>query len=157
MHYNFDSQKLMKLQDFKEWFQKKLIERNYSISEIDSPEIYKNAHYFHCLLISNGINITLTGSICQTYTTDENTQISIIILLMELKGAEKFICKECKKTILGNHPQTDHYGNTYCDQCADKVLDFCECCTERFPKNELTYDKYEEGIAYCEQCNEPQN
>lgn len=152
MHYNFDEQKLMNLQNFKEWFATQLAKRNYSVSESDSYAVYQTAHYFHCLLITNGIDITLTGSIYQTNQADEDTQADTIILLLKIAGIERYICKECGKTLLGRLPQADRYGNTYCDQCADKVLDFCEICTERFPKKELTYDKYEEGIAYCKNC-----
>lgn len=61
-----------------------------------------------------------------------------------------FVCHLCGKKLLSELPPVDCNGNCYCDECADTQTDFCEGCSDRRLKSELTY--IEDGVGYCKNC-----
>lgn len=52
----------------------------------------------------------------------------------------QFECVKCGKKLLGALPIADRDGKCYCDKCADKYTDFCDCCCERFLKTDLIHN-----------------
>lgn len=94
--------------------------------------------------------------IWESYKADEDMNISQWDTFQEtVQGIWKhecseFTCCKCGRKLLSQIPEADRDGNVYCDNCADKLLDYCEQCNERFLKSDLAY--VEDGVGYCEYC-----